>query len=117
MGKFTGVTPAVVFDNDVAAIVIRYAAVVIFNDAAVAVVNVVNAHAVAAVKYSSFIYNFAAVIIKAPFAIAHSSVIAFISVAAVATGNGAVVANVEFSCSYLFVCFVLFCFDCGLTSR
>ena len=49
--NFTGVTPAVVFDNDVAVIVIKYAAVVIVNDAAV--VNVVNAHAVAEFKYSS----------------------------------------------------------------
>ena len=105
MENFTGVTPAVVFD-DVAVIVIKYAAVVIVNDAAVAVVNAVNAHAGAAVKYSSCIYDFAAVVIKAPFTIAHSSVIAFISIAAVATGNDAAVAIVEFSCSYL-SCFSL----------
>ena len=48
--------------NDVAVKVVKDDAVVIVNDAAVAVVNiVVNAPAVAAVTYSSCIYNFAAV--------------------------------------------------------
>ena len=102
--NFTEVTPAVVFDNDVAVIVIKYAAVAFVNDAAVAVVNGVNAHAVAAVKSSSCIYNFAAVVIKTAFAITHSSVIAFISVVAVATCNDAAVANVDISCSYLSCC-------------
>ena len=95
--KITDVTPAVVFDNDVVVIVIKYAAVAFVNDAAVAAVNVVNAHAVAAVKSSSCIYNFAASVIKTGFAIAHSSVTAFISVAAVARGNDAAVTTVDFS--------------------
>ena len=43
--NFTGVTTSVVFDNDVDVIVIKHAAVVIVYGAAVAVVNVVNAHA------------------------------------------------------------------------
>ena len=98
----SGVTPAVLFDNDVAVIVIKYAAVAFVNDAAV--VNGVNAHAVAAVKSSSCIYNFAAVVIKTVIAITHSSVIAFISVVAVATCNDAAVANVDISCSYLSCC-------------
>ena len=106
--NFTGVTPAVVFDvfdNNVEVIVIKDAAVVIVNGAAVAVVNVVNAHAVAAVKYFSCIYNFAAVVIKAAFVIAHSSVIVVIGVAAFATGNDAAVANVAL---VIVICLVVF---------
>ena len=59
--NFTGVTPSVVFDNDVYVIVIKHAAVVIVYDAEVAVANVVNAHAVVAVKYPNCIYNVAAI--------------------------------------------------------
>ena len=46
-----------------------------------------------AVKYFSCIYNFAAIVIKAAFSITHSSAIAVISVAALATGNDAAVVN------------------------
>ena len=52
-----------------------------------------NTHAVVTVKYSSCIYYVAEVVIKAAFAIAHSSVIVVISVAAVATRNDTAVAN------------------------